>query len=136
MMKILDFLIIFFVLTCFIFLSIYKIDLHGLYEDEAFRAMPALEILHNKVFLPNLYSFDIFSRHFSVMLSPFQGAFNSYILVPISAIFGLSVKAIRISQVFFAAIGVLLTFILCRKLFGKKNNKEKINSNLKQAYIL
>ena len=110
---------VFIIILFFILLASYKIDLPGLYEDEAFQVTPALEVLKDRVLLPNLYSCKMLGKRFPLMLTPFSGAFNAYILIPIIHVFGLTVKAIRMSQIFFAALGIFLTYYLCRKLFDK-----------------
>lgn len=113
-------LILFFVICCFVSLSAYRLDLPALHEDEAFRIVPALQILQDRVFLPDTYSFKIGNKIFPVMLTPFSGALNSYLLVPVIYSFGLTVKIIRLSQIFLAAIGIFLTYILCKKIINKK----------------
>ena len=118
-MKTKDIILLIFLVSVFMILSVYKIELPGFYEDEAFRVVPSLEILKNDILLHNLYSFKLFGRSFPIMLTPFSGAFDSYTLLPIVYLFGISVKVIRISQVFFAAIGIILAFFLIKRIFNK-----------------
>lgn len=119
-MKIKDIVTIGIIILCFIAISVHKIELPGLYEDEAFNAVPALEILQGRIFLPEAHSLKIIGKNFPVMITPFSGAFDAYVLIPLIYIFGLCVKTIRISQVFFAAFGIFLTYILCKRLFSRK----------------
>ena len=119
-MKIKEGLVVFIIMLLFVIFSSYRIDLPGLYEDEAFQVTPALEILKDRVLLPNLYSCEIFGKRFPVMLTPFSGAFNSYVLAAIIYVFGSTVEIIRMSQVFFAALGIFLIYYLCKRLFDRK----------------
>lgn len=104
----------------FLAFSLYRIELPGLYEAESYNLMPAVDILYNKDIVKDCYSMTMAGQRFPLMITPFNGALDSYILLPVTRVFGFTVNTIRITQVALAVIGMIFTYILCKRVFNEK----------------
>ncbi len=108
-------------LVLFLVLSLYQIDLPGLYYDEAADAVPAMQMLQGQpVELFRGSGFWLGDRAFPLMVMDYVGSVNSYLLVPFFALFGVSAASMRLMTVLASAVGLVLTYFLARSLFGRK----------------
>lgn len=106
-------------LVLFLALALYQIDLPGLYYDEAADAVPAMQMLHGQPLeLFRGVGLWIGDRAFPLMVMDYVGTVNSYLLVPFFALFGVGAVSMRLMTVLASASGLVLTFLLCRSLFG------------------
>ena len=109
-------------LACVIFLglALYHLDLPGLYPDEAFDVIPAIQILlGDPVELQRNVGLHIFGLDLPLMSSSdYQGVTSTYLALPFFALFGTNVFALRLMTVTVGLLGVVLTFFLARRWFG------------------
>lgn len=97
-----------------------SLTLHGLYNDEAYRAELAMSILKDEpVDVGVRQSITLFGRSLPVMPQEYIGALEVYLLLPLFAIFGVSVWSLRFASVLWGAMSLILFFCWTRQLFGK-----------------
>jgi 4-amino-4-deoxy-L-arabinose transferase-like glycosyltransferase len=103
----------------FLALAAYHLGLPGLHYDEAFEAVPAMQILLNQpvtTFRGN--GLFVGGRLLPLMTQDYIGALNTYLAIPFFLLLGIQTTSLRIMSV---AIGVLtlgLTFWLAKALYG------------------
>ncbi|MEO5953207.1 MAG: glycosyltransferase family 39 protein, partial [Chloroflexia bacterium] len=92
----------------------------GLYPDEAFDVIPAMQILlGHPVELQRNVGLHLFGLDLPLMSSSdYQGVTSTYLALPFFAIFGINVVSLRLMTVAVGLLGVILTFFLARKWFG------------------
>lgn len=106
-------------LAIFLSLSLYQVDLPGLYYDEAADAAPAMQVLLGQK-IDRGSSLELFGRDLPVMVMDYVGAVNSYALLPFFAVLGINVFSIRLMTILGGAATIVLTFLLTRRLFDWK----------------
>lgn len=109
-------------LICALFLGLtaYQWRLPGLYNDEAYDVVPAMQLLLNQpVELNRNVGLQIAGRNFPLMISDYQGVSSMYIVLPLFAIFGPGVGPVRAMTIGFGVLALLLTYLLGRQLFGR-----------------
>ncbi|MEP6776211.1 MAG: glycosyltransferase family 39 protein, partial [Chloroflexota bacterium] len=111
-------------LACLVFLAIalYQLTLPGLYADEAFDVIPAMQIvLGHSVELQRNVGLHLFGLSLPLMSSSdYQGVTSTYLVLPFFALFGINVLSLRLMTVSVGVLGIILTFFLARAWFGSK----------------
>lgn len=98
-------------------LSLYQINLPGLHYDEAFEAVPALQLLTGRPVTAFRNSgLAINGRLFPWMTQDYIGALNTYAAIPFIALLGPTPAALRVMCVLFGLATVWLAFALTRAL--------------------
>ena len=109
-------------LSCAIFLAIclYQLDLPGLYNDEAFDVIPAMQIvLGHPVELLRGAGLDILGVNLPLMSSSdYQGITSTYLAIPFFALGGVNVFSLRLMTVLVGVVALILAFFLARSWFG------------------
>jgi hypothetical protein len=109
-------------LACLVFLAIalYQLTLPGLYADEAFDVIPAMQIvLGHSVELQRNVGLHLFGLSLPLMSSSdYQGVTSTYLVLPFFALFGINVVSLRLMTVSVGLLGIILTFFLARAWFG------------------
>lgn len=109
-------------LACLVFLAIalYQLTLPGLYADEAFDVIPAMQIvLGHSVELQRNVGLHLFGMSLPLMSSSdYQGVTSTYLVLPFFALFGINVVSLRLMTVSVGVLGIILTFFLARRWFG------------------
>jgi hypothetical protein len=109
-------------LSCAIFLAIclYQLELPGLYTDEAFDVIPAMQIvLGHPVELLRGASLDILGVKLPLMSSSdYQGITSTYLAIPFFAVGGVNVISLRLMTVLVGVVALILAFFLARSWFG------------------
>lgn len=116
----LDWLIVALALALFLGVAAYHWRLPGLYNDEAYDVVPAMQlVLGQPVDLNRGVGLHLFGRDFPLMISDYQGVSSMYVVLPLFALFGPGVGPVRAMTIGFGAIAVILTYLLGRRLFGR-----------------
>ncbi|HST05103.1 MAG TPA: glycosyltransferase family 39 protein [Chloroflexia bacterium] len=109
-------------LACLIFLALalFQLDLPGLYADEAFDVIPAMQIvLGHSVELQRNVGVHLFGLSLPLMSSSdYQGVTSTYLVLPFFWLFGVNVVSLRLMTISVGVLGLVLTFFLARKWFG------------------
>jgi hypothetical protein len=109
-------------LACLIFLAValYQITLPGLYADEAFDVIPAMQmVLGHSVELQRNVGLHLFGLSLPLMSSSdYQGVTSTYLVLPFFALFGINVVSLRLMTLSVGVLGLILAFFLARKWFG------------------
>ena len=110
-------------LACLVFLglTLYHLELPGLYADEAFDVIPAMQLLlGHPVELQRGVGLHLFGLDLPLMSSSdYQGVTSTYLALPFFAVGGISVASLRAMTVTVGVVGVLLTYFLARAWFGR-----------------
>ncbi|HET8627648.1 MAG TPA: glycosyltransferase family 39 protein, partial [Thermomicrobiales bacterium] len=94
--------------------------LPGLYNDEAYDVVPAMQLLLGQpVDLNRGVGVHLFGHAFPVMISDYQGVTSMYGVLPLFALFGVGVFAVRAFTIGLGALALVLTYLLGRRLFGR-----------------
>jgi 4-amino-4-deoxy-L-arabinose transferase-like glycosyltransferase len=102
-------------------LSLYQINLPGLHYDEAFEAVPALQLWRGQPVLTfRNNGLTLGSRTFPFMTQDYIGAINTYIAIPFIALLGPAPSALRLMSVFVGAITIGLAYLLTNQLSGSR----------------
>lgn len=114
-----------FLLGCIVLLylglSLYQIDLPGLHYDEAFEAVPAIQLLHGQpatVFRDS--GLLIGGQLYPLMTQDYIGAVNTYLAVPFIMTFGPTPTALRTMSILVGAVTLGLTALVGRQLTGAR----------------
>ncbi|MEO8284813.1 MAG: glycosyltransferase family 39 protein [Chloroflexota bacterium] len=109
--------------SCLVFLGLclYQLQLPGLYPDEAFDVIPAMQLLlGHPVELQRNIGLHIFGLDLPLMSSSdYQGVTSTYMALPFFALGGINVVSLRAMTVTVGLIGVVLTYFLARAWFGR-----------------
>lgn len=89
----------------------------GLFYDEAFDAIPALQVLQGEP-AECSETVRIWGRTLPLMMHPHIGATSAYTALAAFAIAGPSVESLRVSQLAVGALALILLFLLARAWFG------------------
>lgn len=116
----LDCLIVGLALALFIGVAAYHWRLPGLYNDEAYDVVPAMQlVLGQPVALNRGVGLHLFGRDFPLMISDYQGVSSMYVVLPLFALFGPGVGPVRAMTIGFGVVAIALTYLLGRRLFGR-----------------
>lgn len=104
----------------FVASAAYDWRLPGLYNDEAYDVVPAMQlVLGQPVELNRGVGMHLFGRNFPLMISDYQGVSSMYVVLPLFALFGPGVGPVRAMTIGFGVIAIILTYLLGRRLFGR-----------------
>lgn len=116
----LDWLAVALAALVFVGIAAYRLRLPGLYIDEAYDVVPAMQLLLGQpVNLNRGVGLHLFGRDFPLMISDYQGVSSMYAVLPLFALVGPTVEAVRALTIGFGALGVALTYPLGRRLYGR-----------------
>ena len=105
----------------FLALSLYHITLPGPNYDEAVEAKPAVQLLQGlPVEAHRNALIHILGKPLPLMIVDYVGALNTWALLIFFKLGGISVAVMRLWPIMVAAIIVVLTWLLGRKLFGAR----------------
>jgi hypothetical protein len=112
---------ILFVIPLFLFvvLSAYQISLPGLHYDEAFEAVPAMQLLLGQpvtTFRGN--GIPISGRLFPLMTQDYIGAINTYAAIPFFLLLGINTVSLRVMSVVIGLLTLWLAYRLAYALYG------------------
>ena len=109
--------------ACIVFLGIclYQVQLPGLYTDEAFDVIPAMQLLTgHAVELQRNIGLHLFGYDLPLMSSSdYQGVTSTYLVLPFFALGGINVVSLRLMTISVGVLGVILTYFLARAWFGR-----------------
>jgi hypothetical protein len=98
-------------------LSFYQITLPGLHYDEAFEAVPAVQLLQGQPVTAFRESgLTLVGQTFPLMTQDYIGALNTYAALPFIALFGPTPTALRTMSIITGALTLLLTTALATRL--------------------
>lgn len=116
----LDWLAVALAVAIFVGVAAHQWRLPGLYIDEAYDVVPAMQlVLGQPVDLNRGVGLHLFGRDFPLMISDYQGVSSMYVVLPLFAIFGPGVGPVRGMTIGFGAIAIVLTYLLGRRLYGR-----------------
>jgi 4-amino-4-deoxy-L-arabinose transferase-like glycosyltransferase len=116
----LDWLAVALAVAVFIAVAAHQWRLPGLYNDEAYDVVPAMQLLLGQpVDLNRGVGLRLFGHDFPLMISDYQGVSSMYSVLPLFAIFGPGVGPVRAMTIGFGAIAILLVYLLGRRLYGR-----------------
>jgi len=105
-------------LVLFTGLATYQLALPGLHYDEAFEAVPAMQLLLNQPvtsFRDN--GIQLGGRLFPLMTQDYIGAINTYAAIPFFLLLGINPISLRIMAVFIGLLTLWLTYRLAHLLY-------------------
>jgi 4-amino-4-deoxy-L-arabinose transferase-like glycosyltransferase len=104
----------------FFFISIYQLDLPGLYTDEAFDVIPAMQMVkgHPVELLDDVLNLGGL-RLPLMSSSAYQGVTYTYLALPFFALGGVNVFSLRLMTVLVGVVGVVLAYFLGKAWFGR-----------------
>ncbi len=107
------------ILPIYAALSLYQLDLPGLHYDEAFEAVPALQLILGQPLTAFRNSgLQIGGQRFPFMTQDYIGALNTYAALPFIAVLGSTPTALRIMSVLVGAGTLWLAYALSVALTG------------------
>ncbi len=102
-------------------LSLYQINLPGLHYDEAFEAVPALQLLLGQPTTTFRGSGVMLGGQlFPLMTQDYIGAINTYLAIPFIAMLGATPAALRVMSILVGVMTLWLTYLLSYWLTGKR----------------
>ncbi len=109
------------ILLLYAALSLYQLDLPGLHYDEAFEAVPAVQLLRGQpVSAFRDSGLQLGGRLFPLMTQDYIGAINTYVALPFIALLGPTPTALRLMSVLTGALTLWLVYTLVRALTGSQ----------------
>jgi 4-amino-4-deoxy-L-arabinose transferase-like glycosyltransferase len=100
-------------LIIYLLISLYQINLPGLHYDEAFEAVPALQMLQGQpVTTFRNHGLSVAGHTFPLMTQDYIGAINTYLSIPFIALLGATPAALRAMTILLGAITLWLTYAL------------------------
>jgi 4-amino-4-deoxy-L-arabinose transferase-like glycosyltransferase len=109
------------ILLIYALLSLYQLDLPGLHYDEAFEAVPAVQLLHQQpLTLFRNSGLTIGDQTYPLMTQDYIGAINTYTSLPFIAGLGTTPQALRLPSVMIGAVTLSLAYILTTRLSGDR----------------
>ncbi|MCB0211475.1 MAG: glycosyltransferase family 39 protein [Anaerolineae bacterium] len=102
-------------------LSLYQLDLPGLHYDEAFEAVPAVQLLQGQpttVFRES--GLRIGGQLYPLMTQDYIGAINTYLAIPFIILFGPTPAALRVMSILIGLATLGLSYSLARYLTGQR----------------
>ncbi|HMA34442.1 MAG TPA: glycosyltransferase family 39 protein, partial [Chloroflexia bacterium] len=119
-LPLLDFVTLVLAGAIFLGLTLYQLDLPGLYYDEAWDAVATMHIVQGTpVELERGASITLFGRAWPLMLDDYQGIISTYLLVPFFLIGGINVTSLRAFPIVSGLIALILCYFLARAWFGR-----------------
>jgi hypothetical protein len=113
----LDFAIFGFILSLYTGLSLYQLDLPGLHYDEAFEAVPALQMLLGQpVVAFRGGALSVSGQNFPLMTQDYIGALNTYLALPFIMMLGPTPLALRMMSISVGLITLILIYLLATRL--------------------
>jgi hypothetical protein len=109
-------------LACIIFLAValYQLDLPGLYTDEAYDVIPAMQMVTGHHVELQGDVLDLGGLRLPLMSSSaYQGVTYTYLAIPFFALGGVNVFSLRFMTVLVGMLGVVLSYFLGRSWFGR-----------------
>jgi 4-amino-4-deoxy-L-arabinose transferase-like glycosyltransferase len=107
------------IVSLYLALSFYQLELPGLHYDEAFEAMPALQLLQgDPVTAFRQSGLVVGGRLFPVMTQDYIGALNTYAALPFIAVLGPTPVALRAMTILTGAITLWLSYAFTTRLTG------------------
>ena len=110
-------------LACLTFFAIcvYQLDLPGLYNDEAFDVIPAMQVvLGHPVELQRGAGINLFGVTLPLMSSSdYQGITSTYLAIPFFAVGGVNVFSLRLMTITVGLVAIVLSYFLARAWFGR-----------------
>ncbi|MCB0192602.1 MAG: glycosyltransferase family 39 protein [Anaerolineae bacterium] len=109
------------IVAMYLALSLYQIDLPGLHYDEAFEAVPAVQILQGQpttVFRES--GLRIGGQVYPLMTQDYIGAINTYLAIPFIILFGPTPAALRVMSVLVGVVTLGLSYLLAYHLTGAR----------------
>jgi hypothetical protein len=106
-------------LILFTGMAAYQLALPGLHYDEAFEAVPAMQLLLNQPvtsFRDN--GIQLGGRLFPLMTQDYIGAINTYAAIPFFLLLGINSISLRIMAIIIGLLTLLLTLWLADLLYG------------------
>lgn len=101
-------------------LCLYHYRLPGLYYDESFDVVPAMQLLHGEpVQLARGVGIHLFGRVFPVMTGDYWGSVSTYAVLPLFWILGVGVLPVRLWPILAGIAAVLLTYFVGKRLYGR-----------------
>lgn len=105
------------ILMIYIGLSLYQINLPGLHYDEAFEAVPAMQLLRGQPVTAFRDSgLIVGGQRYPYMAQDYIGALNTYAVLPFVMVFGSTPAALRVMSILVGAITLGLTYALVKAL--------------------
>ncbi|HXW01176.1 MAG TPA: glycosyltransferase family 39 protein, partial [Anaerolineae bacterium] len=102
-------------------LSLYQVNLPGLHYDEAFEAVPALQLWQRQPVTAFRNSgLTLGGQTFPLMTQDYIGAINTYAAIPFIAMLGPAPAALRVMSILLGAITLGLTYLLTGQLSGSR----------------
>jgi len=98
---------------------LYKLTQVGPEYDEALFVNAALGCPNKNMFLHSFINLGD-NNCLPIMVMPYLGATQAYLIRPVFSLFGVSVLSLRLTNYFFALISLLLTYLGIKNLFNKK----------------
>lgn len=109
------------ILLVYLSLTLYQIDLPGLHYDEAFEAVPAVQLLRGQpAALFRDSGWRVGGRVYPLMTQDYIGAINTYLALPFIMIFGATPTALRLMAVLVGAVTLGLSYAVARQLTGQR----------------
>lgn len=107
--------------TAFFALCVYQLPLPGLYNDEAFDVIPAMQmLLGHPVELQRNAGIHILGLTLPLMSSSdYQGVTSTYLALPFMAVGGVNVVSLRLMTVTVGLVGIVLAYFLASAWFGR-----------------
>jgi hypothetical protein len=110
------------VLLAYASLTLTDLRVPGIYYDELIQVVPALDLVHGKLWSSaggiSSSNVSLFGRDFSLMTMEYMGALKTIILLPVVAIAGITPESLRTTTVALGAASLLATFAFARRLLG------------------
>jgi 4-amino-4-deoxy-L-arabinose transferase-like glycosyltransferase len=105
------------ILIMYMGLSLYQINLPGLHYDEAFEAVPAVQLLQGQPVTAFRDSgLNMGGQRYPYMTQDYIGALNTYAVLPFVMIFGSTPAALRVMSILLGALTLGLTYTLVKTL--------------------
>ncbi len=102
-------------------LALYQLHLPGLHYDEAFEAVPALQLLQGQpVTTFRGHGLRLGAQLFPLMTQDYIGALNTYLALPFIAVLGPTPAALRLASVLVGAATLGLAYLLAGRLAGNR----------------
>jgi hypothetical protein len=112
--------ILFFILLLYAALGFYQLHLPGLHYDEAFEAVPALQLWQGQpVDLFRGSGLRLGGQLFPLMTQDYIGAVNTYLALPFIALLGPTPQSLRMMTLLGGGITLWLVYLLASRLTGQ-----------------
>lgn len=109
------------IVALYLALSLYQLNLPGLHYDEAFEAVPAMQLVYGQPVTAFRNSgLNLGAQIFPYMTQDYIGTLNLYGALPFVALLGPTPTALRLMSVLTGALTLLLTAALAQRLTGTR----------------